>query len=87
VVVPSSSLRTHTGPTDQYSLAGVEHPEACAMFLDDVTLAELSQQLGVPVVPGGENLTQLLENLQIAEGGRSAFHTAGMSSPQGAYLP
>jgi putative radical SAM enzyme (TIGR03279 family) len=87
VVVPSSSLRTHTGPTDQYTLSAVEHPEARAMFLDDVTLAELSRDLGVPVVPGGENLTQLLDNLRIAERGMSAFHTAGMSSPQGAYLP
>lgn len=87
VVVPSSSLRTHTGPTDQYTLAGVEHPEARAMFLDDMTLDELSRGLGVPVVPGGENLAQLLENLEIADQGRSAFHTAGMSSPQGAYLP
>ena len=87
VVVPSSALRTHTGPTDQYTLAGVVHPEARAMFLDDVTLAELSQDLGVPVVPGGENFSQLLGNLLIAERGFSAFHTAGMSSPQGAYLP
>jgi putative radical SAM enzyme (TIGR03279 family) len=87
VVVPSSSLRTHTGPTDQYTLAGVERPEARAMFLDDVTLAELSRDLGVPVVPGGENLSQLLDNLRIADEGASAFHTTGMSSPQGAYLP
>lgn len=87
IVVPSSSLRTHTGPTDQYTLAGVEHPEARAMFLDDVTLDELSRNLGVPVVPGGENLAQLLENLQIAERGLASFHTTGMSSPQGAYLP
>ena len=71
VVVPSSSLRTHTGPTDQYTLAGVEHPEARAMFLDDVTLAELSRDLGVPVVPGGENLSQLLDNLQ--HRGRGGF--------------
>jgi NifB/MoaA-like Fe-S oxidoreductase len=87
VVVPSSALRTHTGPTDQYTLSGVDHPEARAMFLDDVTLDQLSRDLGVPVVPGGENLTQLLENLRIADRGLSAFHTAGMSSPQGAYLP
>ena len=87
VVVPSASLRTHTGPTDQYTLAGVEHPEARAMFLDDVTLDQLSRTLGVPVVPGGENLAQLLENLQIAEQGSSSFMTQGMSSPQGAYLP
>jgi putative radical SAM enzyme (TIGR03279 family) len=87
VVVPSSSLRTHTGPTDQYTLSSVAHPEARAMFLDDVTLAELSRDLGVPVVPGGENLSQLLENLRIAERGVATFHTAGMSSPQGAYLP
>jgi hypothetical protein len=85
--VPSASLRTHTGPTDQYTLAGVEHPEARAMFLDDVTLDQLSRTLGVPVVPGGENLAQLLENLQIAEQGSSSFMTQGMSSPQGAYLP
>lgn len=64
VVVPSSSLRTHTGPTDQYALAGVEHPEARALFLDDVTLDQLARDLGVPIVPGGENLAQLLENLE-----------------------
>lgn len=87
VVVPSSALRSHMGPTDQYALSGVEHPEARAMFLDDVTLAQLSRDLGVPVVPGGENLSQLLENLQVAERGLSAFRSTGMSFSQGPYLP
>jgi putative radical SAM enzyme (TIGR03279 family) len=87
VVIPSASLRTHTGPTDQYTLAGVQHPEARAMFLDDITLDQLSRDLGVPVIPGGENLSQLLENLQVADRGQAAFRTQGMSSPQGAYLP
>jgi len=87
VVVPSASLRTHTGPTDQYTLEGVEHPEPKAMFLDDVTLEQLSRDLGVPVIPGGENLSQLLDNLRVADGGAARFHTRGMSAPQGAYLP
>jgi len=64
VVVPSSALRTRTGPTDQYTLAAAERPEANSEFLDDVTLAGLSRELGVPVVPSGENLAQLLENLE-----------------------
>jgi len=87
IVVPSASLRTHTGPTDQYTLAGVQKPEARAMFLDDVTLDQLALDLGVPVVPSGENLSQLLENLQVADQGVGTFHTRGMSAPQGAYLP
>ncbi|HPS68164.1 MAG TPA: DUF512 domain-containing protein [Holophaga sp.] len=62
VVVPSAALRTRTGPTDQYAVAGGE--EADAVFLDDLALGELSRQLGVPVVPGGENLAQLLDHLE-----------------------
>jgi len=87
IVVPSASLRTHTGPTDQYTLAGVQSPEPRAMFLDDVTLDQLALELGVPVVPGGENLSQLLDNLRVADRGDAAFLTRGMSAPQGAYLP
>lgn len=87
IVVPSASLRTHTGPTDQYTLAGVQNPEPKAMFLDDVTLDQLSLGLGIPVVPSGENLSQLLDNLRVADRGAAAFHTRGMSAPQGAYLP
>lgn len=87
VVVPSASLRTHTGPTGQYTLEGVNKPEAKAMFLDDVTLDQLEAELGVPVVPSGENLSQLLENLRMADRQSRSFLTAGMSSPQGAYLP
>jgi hypothetical protein len=48
-----------------------------------MTLGELERDLGVPVVPGGENLSQLLDHLQAREG----FHTAGMNLPQGAYNP
>jgi NifB/MoaA-like Fe-S oxidoreductase len=82
VVVPSASLRTHTGPTDQYVLPGQEATPS-TQFLDDMTLAELEKELGVPVVPGGENLSQLLDHLQASD----RFHTAGMNLPQGAYNP
>jgi NifB/MoaA-like Fe-S oxidoreductase len=83
VVVPSSSLRVHTGPTDQYALP--DHAEASSgtQFLDDVTLADLERELGVPVLPSGENLSQLLDHLQA----RERFHTTGMNLPQGAYNP
>ncbi|HWQ08527.1 MAG TPA: DUF512 domain-containing protein [Holophaga sp.] len=67
VVVPSASLRTHTGPTDQYALPGSPE-EPWAEFLDDMTLEGLSTDLGVPVVPGGDNLAQLLENLSSSSG-------------------
>lgn len=86
VVIPSASLRTHTGPTDQYTLAGGEaRPET--MFLDDLTLAELERDLGVPVVPSGENLSQLLDHLRAVETRRTDWHTSLMTQPQGAYLP
>jgi putative radical SAM enzyme (TIGR03279 family) len=83
VVVPSASLRVHTGPTDQYALP--DHAEASpgTQFLDDVTLAAVEKELGVPVIPGGENLSQLLDHLTA----RDRFHTAGMNLPQGAYNP
>ena len=67
VVVPSASLRTHTGPTDQYALPG-SPDEPWAEFLDDVTLEGLARDLEVPVVPGGDNLAQLLENLSSSSG-------------------
>ena len=83
VVVPSASLRVHTGPTDQYVLP--DHAEAtpATQFLDDMTLAGLEQELGVPVIPSGENLSQLLDHLRE----RERYHTAGMNLPQGAYNP
>jgi putative radical SAM enzyme (TIGR03279 family) len=83
VVVPSASLRVHTGPTDQYALPDHAEPTPTTQFLDDLTLAELERDLGVPVLPGGENLSQLLDHLLA----RDRFHTAGMSLPQGAFLP
>ncbi len=93
VVVPSSSLRTHTGPTDQYTLRGVVVREE-GTFLDDVTLTQLAGDLGVPTVPSGANLSHLLDHLEAADGGafrggalRSAFHAAGLNQPQGAYNP
>lgn len=93
VVVPSASLRTHTGPTDQYTLAG-SNPVAQGTFLDDLTLADLERELGVPVVPGGENLSHLLDHLKVAETRRRspedlrrAFHAGGLNQPQGAYNP
>jgi putative radical SAM enzyme (TIGR03279 family) len=94
VVIPSSSLRTHTGPTDQYTLHGVQ-AKAEGTFLDDVTLDQLHQDLGVPVIPGGTNLAQLLDHLEAAErasgfSGRDLsriFHSDGLNLPQGAYNP
>jgi NifB/MoaA-like Fe-S oxidoreductase len=84
VVVPSSALRTHTGPTDQYSLPG-SIPRG-GSFLDDMTLEDLARQLGVPVVPSGQNFSHLLDHLRAATSG-TAFHPAGMNLPQGAYNP
>ena len=68
VAVPGAALRTRTGPTDQYALPGFPAEGDRAEFLDDLTLAELSRDLGVPVVPGGDNLAQLLENLNSSSG-------------------
>jgi putative radical SAM enzyme (TIGR03279 family) len=82
VVVPSASLRVHTGPTDQYALPDHANATSGTQFLDDMTLGELERELGVPVVPGGENLSQLLDHLRAGE-----FHPAGMNLPQGAYNP
>jgi putative radical SAM enzyme (TIGR03279 family) len=94
VVVPSASLRTHTGPTDQYTLHG-QGARAEGTFLDDLTLDQLAADLGVPVIPGGESFSQLLDHLEAAE--RAAgfsgkdlakvFHTGGLNLPQGAYNP
>jgi NifB/MoaA-like Fe-S oxidoreductase len=84
VVVPSASLRVHTGPTDQYVLPDRAQAHAGSQFLDDMTLGDLERQLGVPVIPGGENLSQLLDQLQAREEG---YHTGGMNLPQGAYNP
>jgi putative radical SAM enzyme (TIGR03279 family) len=93
VVVPSSSLRTHTGPTDQYTLRGTV-AKAEGTFLDDMTLEQLSAELGVPVVPGGENLSQTLDHLRISEARQNLggdllrnFHREGLNLPQGAYNP
>jgi NifB/MoaA-like Fe-S oxidoreductase len=88
VVVPSASLRVHVGPTGQYTLpSGAATP--ATQFLDDMTLAALEQQLGVPVVPSGENLSQLLDHLRARDRADPVerFQTRGMSLPQGAYLP
>ena len=93
VVVPSASLRTHTGPTDQYTLHG-QVARAEGTFLDDMTLSELSGELQVPVVPSGANLSQLLDHLQAADRisipGKDLskiFHPEGLNLPQGAYNP
>lgn len=83
VVIPSATLRTHTGPTDQYTLPDGTPASPSTQFLDDMTLAELERELGVPVIPGGENLSQLLDHLQASD----RFHLAGMNLPQGAYNP
>jgi len=48
-----------------------------------MTLAALERELGVPVIPSGDNLSQLLDHLQASD----RFHTAGMNLPQGAYNP
>ncbi len=90
VVVPSASLRTHTGPTDQYTLQGVV-ARAEGTFLDDMTLDRLSAELGLPVVPSGENLSQTLDHLRRAYSAGpdllSRFHRDGLNLPQGAYNP
>ncbi len=93
VVVPSASLRTVTGPTDQYTLRGAVVREE-GTFLDDLTLPQLAAELGVPTVPSGANLSHLLDHLVAADGGAfrggalgSTFHTAGLNLPQGAYNP
>ena len=93
VVVPSASLRTHTGPTDQYTLRGVVVREE-GTFLDDLTLPQLAAEMGVPTVPSGANLSHLLDHLEAADRGafrggslQSTFHAAGLNLPQGAYNP
>jgi putative radical SAM enzyme (TIGR03279 family) len=93
VVVPSSSLRTVTGPTDQYTLRGAVVREE-GTFLDDLTLPQMAAELGVPTVPSGANLSHLLDHLEAADRGafrggalQSAFHAAGLNQPQGAYNP
>ena len=82
VVIPSASLRTHTGPTDQYTLPDGTQASPSTQFLDDMTLAELERDLGVPVIPSGENLSQLLDHLMASD-----RHLSGMNVPQGAYNP
>ncbi len=67
VMIPSASLRAHTGPTDQYTLPGTATAQPETLFLDDMTLAQLQEQLGVPIVPSGENLSQALDHLREAE--------------------
>jgi putative radical SAM enzyme (TIGR03279 family) len=93
VVVPSASLRTHMGPTDQYTLRGVVVREE-GTFLDDLTLSVLAADLGVPTVPSGANLSHLLDHLEAADRGafrggalQATFHAAGLNLPQGAYNP
>lgn len=89
VVVPSASLRTHTGPTDQYTLRGAV-ARAEGTFLDDMTLDHLGAELGRPVVPSGENLSQTLDHLAQARPGADLlgrFHPEGLNLPQGAYNP
>ena len=96
VVVPSTSLRTHTGPTDQYTLHG-QIARAEGAFLDDMTLSDLRGELQVPVVPSGANLAQLLDHLEAADLARDlpikgrdlsqVFHPEGLNLPQGAYNP
>ncbi len=64
IVVPSASLLLEAGPTQQYSLSTSAKCVPGGVFLDDMILEDLSRDLGVPVVPSGENLMQLLENLE-----------------------
>lgn len=93
VVVPSSCLRTHTGPTDQYTLRGAVVREE-GTFLDDLTLPQLAAELGVAAVPSGANLSHLLDHLEAADRGafrggalHRTFHADGLNLPQGAYNP
>ncbi|BDU77615.1 DUF512 domain-containing protein [Mesoterricola sediminis] len=83
VVVPSAALRVRTGPTDQYALDDGSEPTPANQFLDDMTLADLERELGVPVIPSGAHLGQMLDHLAHSE----RFHLQGMNLPQGAYNP
>lgn len=64
IVVPSTSLRIKPGPTNQYSLCNNADAAPDVQFLDDTTLFELEQEIGIPIVPSGNNLSQLLDHLQ-----------------------
>ena len=47
-VVPSASIRDVDG----------------GQFLDDMTVTEMQSKLGLPVIPGGNNLSELLSNVR-----------------------
>jgi putative radical SAM enzyme (TIGR03279 family) len=65
VVVPSASLCCVSGPTGQYSLHGNNCPGS-QIFLDDMTIHEMQSHLKIPVAPSGENLSQMLSNIEKA---------------------
>jgi putative radical SAM enzyme (TIGR03279 family) len=63
VIVPGSSMRPADGPRHgPQSTLG----ENDGIFLDDMTLAEMQSELKAPVVSGGENLSQMLANINLA---------------------
>lgn len=62
VIIPSSSVCQKPGPTGQYSLEG--EIQSQSVFLDDMTLYELEKHLGVPVIPGGDNLSQVVRQIE-----------------------
>jgi hypothetical protein len=65
VVIPSASIRPAYGQTGR-------NGSSCAfnandgVLLDDMTVAEMQSKLKTPVVSGGENLSQMLENIKMA---------------------
>lgn len=65
IIVPSASLKINSGPTDQYTLNNHNNWSNDARFLDDITLMDLEKDLGVPIIPSGDNFFQLLNNLQV----------------------
>lgn len=60
VLVPSASLCEKAGPSGQYATQGGLTGEPESVFLDDMTLRQLQESLGVPVRPSGENLSSLI---------------------------
>jgi putative radical SAM enzyme (TIGR03279 family) len=62
VVIPGASVRLLPGAAS--GRPGGGHPVGALQFLDDATVSDLRSALGVPVVRGGENLSQLLKHVQ-----------------------
>jgi putative radical SAM enzyme (TIGR03279 family) len=63
VVVPRASLTTHADPTGQYEISGRDSQNGEGIFLDDLHPSDLARELGLPVLHGGDNFSQLLDQL------------------------